>query len=140
METTIEHVIDLDAYPFVPNGWKVEEHQKGGQFKWNASKVALYLSDGQKNGKWIVGSKLREELKGQSVYNANLLDYLLKNTHLIPEKWSDKFIFFWSTIYRNSDGGPYVRCLYWDGDWWRWSYDWLVGGWNSSRPAAVSAS
>ena len=58
----IKHVIDCDANPFVPDGWKVEEHQKGGQLVWDASKVQLYLSDGQKNGKVIEGNKLRKEL------------------------------------------------------------------------------
>ena len=29
----VEHVIDLDADPFVPNNWKVEKHQHGGSFK-----------------------------------------------------------------------------------------------------------
>lgn len=27
-----KHIIDLDAKPFVPDGWKVEEHCPGGQF------------------------------------------------------------------------------------------------------------
>src|SRR5271157_939727 len=58
----IEHVIDLDADPFVPDGWKVEEHQKGGQFQWDASKVSLYPPDEPESGKCIEGNKLREEL------------------------------------------------------------------------------
>lgn len=35
--TVPEHLIDLDANPFIPyDGCKVEEHQKGGQFRWDA--------------------------------------------------------------------------------------------------------
>ena len=144
----IEHLIDLDTDPFIPDGWKVEEHQKGAQFKWDASRVALYLSEQQKNGKWIGGNKLREELAGKPVYNANLLDYLLANPHLTPEDWKKdekgitRFIFFWGTIYRDSNGVLCVRYLYWDDDdgRWDWSIDWLGDAWRDYDPAAVPAS
>ncbi len=135
-----EHLIDLDADPFVPNGWKVEEHQKGGQFKWDATKVKLHLSKKQQGGKVLEGNKLREELKGQPVYNANLLDYLLKNPHLIPEEWKSKYVFFWGTVYRGSDGDLCVRCLCWSGGGWRWGYGWLGSDWYGNDPAAVPAS
>jgi hypothetical protein len=140
--TVPEHLIDLDADPFVPNGWEVEEHQKGGQFTWDASKVSLDLSKKQQRGV-IEGNKLREKLKGQKVFNANLLDDLLKNPHLIPEEWKQKtngyttYVFFWGTIYRRSDGLLCVRCLFWRGDRWRWGSLWLDSDWDGGRPAAV---
>ena len=139
--TVPEHLIDLDANPFIPyDGCKVEEHQKGGQFRWDASKVALYLSKKQRGSSYIDGNKLRDELKGKPVYNANLLGYLLKKPHLIPEEWKGKFVFFWGTIYRHSGGDLYVRCLYWDGDGWYWGDDWLDGGWRDYYFAACFAS
>lgn len=139
--TVPEHLIDLDADPFVPNGWKVEEHQKGGQFKWDATKAALFLSEPQKRGGRIEGNKLRSRLKcGQNPYNANLLDYLLKNPHLIPEEWKGKYVFFWGTVYRRSDGFLCVRYLYWRGDRWVWFSRWLDRDWRDDRPAAVPAS
>lgn len=139
--TVIEHLIDLDANPLVPSGWKrAEEHQKGGQFKWDAAKVNLYLSKKQEGGNYIVGTKLREELKGKLVYNANLLDYLFAHPHLIPEEWKGQHVFFWGTIYRDSDGVLCVRCLGWGGGRWRWGGSWLDGGWDGDGPAAVPAS
>jgi hypothetical protein len=134
-----EHVIDCDANPLVPNGWKVEEHQKGGQYKWDATKVSLWLADGQKDGEWLGGNKLRKELKGKPVYNANVLDYLLANPHLIPEEWKGKYVFFWGTVYRSSSGSLYVRCLFWRDGRWDWHYFWLDYGWSDNRPAAVPA-
>ncbi len=134
-----KHLIDLDADPFVPNDWKVEEHQKGCQFEWDAAKVSLYLSKKQQRGV-TEGNKLREELKGQPVYNANLLDYLLKNPHLIPEEWKSRHVFFWGTVYRGRDGSLYVRYLCWSSDWWSWGSRWLGCLWHGSRPAAVPAS
>lgn len=136
----IEHVIDCEADPFVPEGWSVEEHQKGGMFKWDAANVALHLDKGQKNGKYIEGHKLRKELAGKPVLSANVLDYLLAHPHLIPEEWKGKLVFFWGTIYRYRGGSLCVRYLRWGGDGWSWNFLWLVDGWTGSDPAAVPAS
>ncbi len=142
----VSHVIDCDTDPFIPNGWRVEEHKKGGQFVWDPTKVELYLSKSQKDGKTIEGNKLRKELENDPVFNANLLDYLLKNPHLIPEEWkkdekgNTRDIFFWGTIYRDSDGSLYVRCLYWCDGQWNWRCGWLGFGWDDYAPAARRAS
>ncbi len=137
---TPEHVIYLDVDPFVPDGWSVEEHEKGGQFQWDGAKVKLYLASDQKNGKIIEGNKLRKELAKESVFNANLLDYLFANPHLIPEEWKGKVVFFWGTIYRDRGGNLCVRCLGWDGDRWYWCFGWLDCDWYDSNPAVVDAS
>lgn len=140
----VRHIINLDKDPFVPGGWEVEEHIKGGQLEWDLAKVALYLSEGQQNGKVTLGNQLREELKGKPVYNANLLDYLFAHPRLIPEEWKGKFVFFWGTIYRSSGrgrgSGLYVRCLDWYGRGWLWHYYWLGYGFSGGYPAAVPAS
>jgi hypothetical protein len=142
-----ENVIDLDADPLIPyDGWKVEEHKKGGQFVWNPEKVKLFLHDKQQNGKTIEGNKLRKELANTAVFNANLLDYLLDNPQLIPDEWKvdengkTRYIFFWGTIYRFSGGDLCVRYLCFDGGHWR-RYDcWLGFDWGANRPSAVAAS
>ena len=136
----IEHVVDLDADPFVPEGLTVEEHHKGGQFAWDAAKVELYLSNGQSGRKYIVGTKLREEMKGKNPFNANLLDYLLKNPNIIPDEWKGKYVFFWGTTYRGRDGGLFVRCLCWFGGRWFWSCHWLARAFFGVSPAALRAS
>ncbi|MBU6214484.1 hypothetical protein KGM48_01415 [Patescibacteria group bacterium] len=142
--TVVEHVIDCDAQPFVPDGWSVEEHQKGGAFKWDkeTQKDALYLSKGQAGSKYIEGNKLRKELteKSTPVLNANVLDYLLANPHLIPEEWKGKYVFFWGTVYRYRVGNLYVRCLYWDDGGWFWGGYWLGLDWRGRVPAALRAS
>lgn len=143
----VKHVIDCDTDPLIPyEGWKVEEHKKGGQFAWDPTKVTLYLSPNQAEGKSIVGNKLRKELEGQPVFNANLLDYLVEHPHLIPEEWKvdekgrTRYIFFWGTVYRRSGGGLCVRCLYWDGGRWQVGCHWLDFDFGVNDPAAVSAS
>lgn len=135
----VVHLIDCDANPVCPDGWKVEEHKKGGQFQWNLSKILLYFSDFQINGRSIEGNKLRKELDNQLVLNANVLDYLLAHPELIPEEWKGKYIFFWGTIYRDSGGDLYVRCLSWGGSKWDWHCNWLDNDFDSGHPAAVCA-
>ena len=133
-----EHVIDLDADPRIPyDGWKVEEHKKGGQFKWDASKVQLFLNKKQQDGGSIEGNKLRKELADMPVYNANLLDYLLDNPHLIPEEWKGKVICFWGTIYRDLGDNLYVCCLVWDGGRCRQGRCWLGRSFDAGYPSAV---
>lgn len=134
----IEHLIDCDVNPFIPNGWAVEEHKKGGMFKFNPEKISLYLSKKQKKGS-ISGHDLRKELADKPVMNAKVLDYLLDHPELIPEEWKGKYIFFWGTIYRRSDGRLGVRYLYWDGSKCYWDFIWLVHDFNSVNPAALAS-
>lgn len=141
--TVVSHVIDCDADPFVPDGWSVEEHQKGGSFQWDASKVELWLANGQKNGevKATESKNLRKEMARKVPLNACVLDYLLANPHLIPEEWEGKHVFFWGTVYCNRHGFLRVRCLYWsDDERWYWGSRWLGSLWFDGDPAAVRAS
>jgi len=138
----IIHAIDCDAAPFVPDSWSVEEHKKGGIFTWDPTKVRLYLSKRQEDGKCILSYELRRELANQPVLNSNVLDYLLRpeNQHLIPEDWKGKFVFFWGTVYRRSNVYLCVRCLCWYGARWLWRYGWLDHCLSSHDPAVVRAS
>ncbi len=141
-----KHIIDCDADPFVPSGWKVEEHKKSGQFAFNPAKVKLHLSPNQQDGKVIEGNKLHRELANEPVLNANVLDYLLAHPKLIPEEWkknekgNTRYIFFWGTIYRDSGGYLCVRYLYWNDGSWSWSYYWLGYDWSGNGPAALRTS
>lgn len=134
----IDHLIDCDTNPFIPDGWSLEEHQKGGLIKFDPKNISLYLSKKQKKS-IINGHDLRKELMGQPVMNANVLDYLLAHPELIPESWKDKYIFFWGTIYRLSDGSLFVRCLDWLGSKWDWDYDSLDRVFDSIGPAALAS-
>lgn len=129
-------VIDGDAKPYCPENWSVESHLKMGQTEFDPSKIELWLAEGQKNG-WVNGKVLRKEIeKLEGVMNANMLDGLLKNQHLIPESWKGKAVMFWGTIYRASYGNLCVRYLYWHGDAWYWSYYWLGYDFLGFNPAA----
>ena len=132
--------VSLDTDPRVPWGFKVEEHQKGGEFTGDVSKIALYLSEKQVGTDYVGGRELREKIRGKSVFNANLLDYLLAHPYLIPSEWKSQRIFFWGTIYNELGGGPCIRCLHWHVDSWYSTGQLLSSGWDSNSPAAVPAS
>lgn len=143
----VKHLIDLDADPFVPEGWSVESHQKAGTFEWDPTKVRFHLDERQKDGKWIEGYKLLKKLATEPVFNANLLDYLLKNPHLIPEEWktcadgkTTRYTFFWGTVYRGRSATLCVRYLLFSRKQWYWSNRWLGNAWDGYNSAAVLAS
>lgn len=143
--------VDLDADPFVPEGWTVEEHrpggivtvsQKRGKLCLNGEPIKLYLAKDQQNGRTIDGNTLWQELKDKPVVNANLLNALLKpeNQHLIPEDWKGKYLFFWATHYRDADDDRCVRGLDWDDGQWDWCFDWLDDHWYGNDPAVLAAN
>ncbi len=133
-------IVDLDAAPFIPKGWKLESHKKGGQFAWDSAQVTLHLEAGQQGGNAMKGTDLQKALEDKPVLNANALDFLLAHPELIPESWKDKYVFFWGTVYRFSDGCLCVRYLRWDGAGWGWRAYWFECGWRGQDPAAVLAS
>jgi hypothetical protein len=141
---TSVHVIDCDADPFIPPGWRVKEHRKSGRWTWNASQVILFLSEFQKNGKEIQGQDLLHgELVSKPRINANVLDFLLKNPRLIPGEWKKDeqggscCIFFWGTIYYDSMDNLFVRCLYLNDGEWRGSYSYLENSRGNDDLAAL---
>lgn len=131
-------MINCNTIPFLPSGWKIVKHQKGGMWEWDSTKVGLYLSDGQKNNGAIDGHKLFKELVGRPVLNANVLDFLLIHQELIPVEWRGLAVFFWGTVYRNYDGDCVVPYIYWDSGRWLWGDRQFDSGWDvNTSPAAV---
>lgn len=143
---SVEHHIDCDADPRALNKWEIEEHIKGGILTWDPTKMKLYFSESQRGDRCVVGNDLRKEIRSQPVLNANVLDYLFAHPELIPEEWKKdecgyiRYIFFWGTIYRYSNGSLYVRFLYWDEGEWHWDFQWLVLGYGVYCHSAVRAS
>lgn len=112
----VSHVIDCDAHPTEPKGWQVSEHRKMGKWEWNSTKVQLWLARGQAESKGMNGTHVFEVMrKKKNLLNANVLDFLLANPHLVPESWKKKKVCFWGTVYRDwNDDLMMVRSLVWD--------------------------
>lgn len=150
-------VIDTNINPRLPfAGATIEKHARVGKVTIekradglyiDGKKVILYRSQRQMDGKAIRGYELRMELDGQPVLSASILDFLIVHPEYIPEEWKEKdkngniiLIFFWATIYCDSGGGFFVRCLYWYDGVWSEGYYWLDRGWSSGYPAAALVS
>jgi len=141
----ITHLIDCDAKPYLPEGWSIKPEDQiasgvRGEITFDPAKIASHFVDGQKDGKSIVGHELKKLLEGQPVLPANVLDYLLAHPELIPDAWKGKYLYFWGTIYRDSDGSLCVRCLCWYDGRWDWGCSWLGRRFGGQGPSALLAS
>jgi hypothetical protein len=153
-ETRKTYGIDLDADPvFVPTGFEVVEHLRGGFLNWTPTKpqIELYLPEAQRKGV-VDGAMVFEELeKFEGIMaNANALDFLIghvvERPWMIPEEWKNveqnrmKHILFWGTHYRY-EGSICVRSLDWSADArervWKAGYCWIDNRLNSQFPAAM---
>jgi len=137
-----KHIIDCDTRPFVPKGWKVESHLKGGQWEWDAKKISLHLLYGEQQRGVIDGERLRKMCENIPVFNANVLGYILKNPSLISRDWRDKSVLFLGTTYRDCYGDLCVLYLRWrEYCRWHWcSYQLGSSFSTEDHPAVLFAS
>jgi hypothetical protein len=108
-----KHIIDCDAKPFVPKGWKVESHLTCGQLEWNPKMISLCLLYGEKQRGSICKERLFTMCENIPKFNANVLGYILNKPSLISRDWKDKSVLFPGTIYRNCDDNLCVLYLRW---------------------------
>lgn len=142
--------IDCGAVPFIPDGWRIDPEDQlpnavRGQIDFDSNKVKFYLDSSQRTGT-IVGNDLKPKFADLPVLGAQALDHFLANTGIIPESWKldeqgrTRYIYFWGTIYRGSDGVACVRFLCWDDVRWHWGFLWLDSGFGDRCVAAFLAS
>ena len=131
--------VDLDADPFIPEGWELIEHERRGHVKWGECAWHLFVAENQRQDKYTVpGVELRRQLRIWDTANANLLDFLLRNPSRIPTGFGRGLnIGFWGTLYHNSDGLLTIRTLRRSANKWTEGYA-FVGEWfSSSSPALI---
>ncbi len=139
----IEHFVDCDGLPTIPKNLRIEEHKKRDHIKLDISSVHLSLSLQQMKRETEKGDELRKLMAADSPLNANVLDYLLAHTELIPEEWKkdsrddSRCIYFWGTIYGDAGPSLYVRYLYFKDRWWYSSFKSLNSDFGPNEPAAV---
>jgi len=121
----VKHLIDFDK-PFAVHDKNIPlssenqlPNQVRGIWEWDPAKVQLFEDERQISGYYgIQGVDLQTLLIDKKVYNANLLDYLLKFPFLIPESWKDMEVHFWGTLYNGQFGDIVVRFLCFDRHGW----------------------
>lgn len=145
-----ELTFDLDADPFLYGGESIAEvegvkqHQKGGEFLFDGSKVELYLTKAQQSANGQGGEAWLKEQQNLSGFNATFIDCLFTNQdHPVVAAFlaplQGKALFATKTVLVRS-GYRYVRYLLFDGGRWiRYDY-YLRGVWYSYGPALRPAS
>jgi|GEM_PF-3717613 hypothetical protein len=127
-------LIDLNAKTVPIRTWKVEKpflyslnwllrKYSFRYFKFKADNVSCFVSEQQEQGLSVEGIYLAKRLHFRFLLNAAVLDYLLKHPEEIPKDWFGYAIVFLGTIYINSEGKRFARCLYNTGH--EWSEDYL---------------
>jgi hypothetical protein len=136
-------LVDLETGPRPFENWKVKVHRKGGLVDFNTAKIRLFVHDRQLSG-GITGKELLKKIDRVNAFNVNVLDYLLDNPSLIPDKWKVNargepcYIFFWGTVYyRPQDHGLYVRCLHFSSGRWLGGYRSIDYPWPANSLAAI---
>lgn len=97
-----EPVIDLNAEPEIPKGWTLYKHYKEGKVLWD-DVLFRPVEEGSQEGGMIFLDR-----------NANLLDFALKHTHLLPVYLCAKAVAFCRTVYLDKDGKKTFRVLRYD--------------------------
>lgn len=135
----VEHFIDMGANAFIPNeNWEVLEHVGDGLWKWEPKNIKLIEHMPNKQDKLFQGYDAEKELILKTVFNANLLDYLLRFPKLIPKEWDQKCIYFWGTKYK-FENDICVRFLYADirNNKYEAAYSFLISRWDGSYAAVL---
>jgi hypothetical protein len=149
--TQTKHIIDLDASPVIPahfKNWRIRPKDQPsnvvrGKFEWDPAKVRLYVTPGQEQGQILSPRRFTEELDGELLFNATLLDYLLDHPEIIPEERKrdkygrTRYIFFFGTYYDDPYGDLYVRGLCCEFQQWGGCSRWLGKSWDNTYPVAV---
>lgn len=121
----------------IPEGWAI--HYDNGIKEFDPSKLELHLEPEQKKG-YIAGDILAERLKETSP-NLAMAQWFLDNPKKIPKDWfkdedgNPRYIFFWGTIVRGSDGDLHAPCLIESVGKVVLSWRWVDSVWGSGSPA-----
>jgi hypothetical protein len=135
--------IDYRVLPSLVNMEIVEHHVRSNTDQIDVSKVELILTLKPSDNGSVGGEENLKRLRatGKRLLDVRVMEELFQHPELIPESWKKVgAVYFWGTIFRNSDGYRFVAYLCWDGVAWYWSSFWLDNAWRSLSPAASLAS
>lgn len=119
------------------NRWGAIWHVPQGTIHWRPERARLFLTPEQRRGdSGFNGNIIAKALQTLPALNACALEYLLVRQEAIPAEWRAYSLNFWGTIYQETKGLEFVRCLYWDKDQWR-ALDMLIDGYGWTRNSAA---
>jgi hypothetical protein len=112
-------IIDCNKESSVPSDWELRVHIRRGMIEWDPSKIGLLekaLHKFEKEGKVTLHEFFKLLMGDLSimVMNGDMADFFVEHRDQYPEEWKKKHVFFWGSIYENSEKNLYVRYLTWD--------------------------
>ena len=138
----------FDPVEFIGEKWSIVEEDKRSLALTHFNLTSVHFETCLKKGEnWIKGEEKIKRLKevGYIRLDAKIFQTLWENKHLIPETWKkQKNVFFDGTILNSSSGHRSILRLYWFGDRWNQTFQWLEGSmvdeknvWGVVTPSAV---
>lgn len=119
------HYIDTDKDPETPMGCEIFRHQPEGMFQFDKEKISIIEL------RATTVEDFLEKFVELKALNANVLDYLLDHSDIIPRDWC-RNVFFPGTVYLTDNGYHSIRFLHCDGEEYGWS-DCLLENMNSQK-------
>lgn len=141
---TVSHTIDCSVLPEIPKGWKIFLHKRYPDVVWSLDRIE-FLPHPERDVvpflSYPRNMEIVERVEKLPFANANILDYLLRNKHIIPEGWKvyGVPIAFWGTIYDDSHGDRCLRSLHWNGRDWEDEALWLDQKYEGHKVALLAA-
>lgn len=149
-EVPVDSIIRVDRSirPSYPDWAKRVEHpdlEPTGSSEYDITTVKQWLHDGQKDGKWIEGSKIYAHLKETDTLKTclglrDLEEIQKKGIAFFRKHFQGKAVFAWKSVVLHRDDDLHVPFLYELGGEVVMDWDWLVNDWRGSYPALRFAS
>ena len=150
LEPVIDSLIRVDrsVKPVYPDWVKKVMHpklEKTGPAEYDISQVELWLHEGQKNGKWVMGQVIYEYLKKEKMLESclslrDLEEIQKKGIAFFRKHFQGKAMFAWKSVVLDRDGHLRAPFLYEGGGEVVLHWYWLEYVWNDDYPALWFAS
>lgn len=140
--------VDRSIRPSYPDWVKRVEHpdlEPTGSSEYDITTVKQWLHDGQKDGKWIEGSKIYAHLKETDTLKTclglrDLEEIQKKGIAFFRKHFQGKAVFAWKSVVLSRGGSLRVPYLCEGGVEVVMGWSWLDSGWDGNNPALRFAS
>jgi hypothetical protein len=108
-------------------GWKLEKdnQEADGEF---TPELLEFLKEHEPS---VVGTEMEERVKNEPIAGQRNLEAMLREQNMIPKEWRKFVLVAPGTVWLGSGRHRLVPCLFWLGERWCLSFDWLGHGFGS---------
>ncbi len=132
-----EFSIDTNHLPVFPDEYSVVDHQKNGELLLSKDRLETLFLPKQNQEEGMLGAEILGLLSSKQKLNVAVADFLLKNSHTIPDSWRPYCVCFWGTLIKKPNNDPAVLYILWSGRDWDWGVRALKEKFDHNYPAAI---